>query len=166
MLLKLGIAFFAVCLLLTSCSEIDNLITGGNQGKPQPAHMECEPVGAVDVTDLACIRMISHPFRFSGGAVVDGDKLCMGVNYSGGCAEHKFDAYVYTHAIRENPLRVVVILNHYNNDDPCDTFITRKIGFDLTSLKEHLQKLTGQPSGTVLLDVSGYDELQTVVYTY
>ncbi len=164
MKLNFGIAVLAACCVMAGCNSIEDLISGGHGG--QSSQVECEPVGALQLTDLTRVRLASSPFRFVDGATVEGDRLCIGVSYGGGCEEHGFALHVHRETVENSPLRIAAILTHNNNNDMCEALITRQIGFDLTSLKEHLRKVTGQTSGTVLLDISGYNEFKTVEYRF
>ena len=164
MRLKSGILMLVcLALLLPGCQSIEDLI--GSHDQPPATLPACETVGPALIGDLSVVRLGSHPFKLS-ETVVDGDVLCATVEYGGGCADHEFNLHVHSEIMAGRPPQVNAVLTHNSNNDPCKALITRKVGFDLTPLKEHLRRITGQQSGTVALHISGYNQGQTVLYSY
>ena len=166
MRLKPGITALAVCLSMafTGCEVLEDILTG--PGHPPHEHeAKCETVGAAVLVPLALIDVHNDPYR-STAAAIGGDVLCVDVEYGGGCAEHQFNLLVNTAIMESNPPRVQAMLTHNANNDPCDAYFVKKIGFDLTPLKERMREVTGQESGVVILHIAGSATEHTVEYKY
>lgn len=85
------------------------------------------------------------------------DLIYLNFSYSGGCKKHIF-ALVAGAFMESNPVQVNVLLSHEDNDDPCDMWITQDLIFNLTPLKRAWQQSYNQISGTIILNLQGYDE--------
>lgn len=67
------------------------------------------------------------------------DFLSFEVSYSGGCKEHLIELFAFKEIQKSNPAQVTLILSHDAKEDECLAYITQKIIFDLTRLKEFLK---------------------------
>ena len=166
MSIRFCLSALAVCaaLTLTGCELLEDIITGHSHPQPPKPTASCEVTGPATIVQLNRIRVASDPFELS-EAVIEDDVLCVSVEYGGGCADHNFNLLVNSEMTDGTP-QVNALLTHNSHGDACDALIMRKVGFDLTPLREHLRKTTGQTSGTVALHLSGYNTQQVVLYTY
>lgn len=85
------------------------------------------------------------------------DSLKFTVNYSGGCKEHRIELFALKEIAKSNPAQVSVYLSHFANGDMCEAYITRKVRFDLTPLKQFLKSNYGITDRVILIisDTSG-----------
>ena len=86
------------------------------------------------------------------------DLINLNVSYGGGCEEHIF-ALVASAFIESNPVQVNVLLSHEDNNDPCEMWITQDFIFNLKPLKRAWQQAYNKISGTIILNLQGYDEV-------
>ncbi|NIT55255.1 MAG: hypothetical protein GWN00_03120 [Aliifodinibius sp.] len=85
-------------------------------------------------------------------AAIRGDIITFIISYSGGCKSHDFQL-VGTTFQESNPLRVSAQLFHYDNDDPCDQWITEELRFNLSPLKELYFSMYDEDCDTVLINL-------------
>lgn len=86
-------------------------------------------------------------------AEIEGNLLIMNIEYSGGCAWHKFE-FVGNRAVSKSlpPQRSVKLL-HDNDDDQCESMVQQTIEVDITELA--FAKTAGSE---ITLNLAGYDE--------
>jgi hypothetical protein len=84
--------------------------------------------------------LIKHDILTVNNVLCDKDTITLNITYSGGCKEHKINLYAYKTIEKSNPAKVTIVLSHDANDDYCEALITRKIKFDLKTLKEYLKE--------------------------
>ncbi|MCL3778774.1 hypothetical protein EMN47_00085 [Prolixibacteraceae bacterium JC049] len=70
---------------------------------------------------------------------INGDILTLEIAYSGGCELHEFKLFVAYPFCNTPPVPPYLILSHNANSDPCEAFLTRKLHFNLSSLRKHAQ---------------------------
>lgn len=164
MKLRLGMISCAAVFALVSCMPMEDSPVGNHPS----TRSTCSPDIPTQVTDVRRIRVINDLYWFDGTATVQGDVLCIGVRYSGGCAEHQFSFVVQSpEALGDADWsNVQGMLLHNSNDDACEAMISSKAGIDLMPLKEEFRRQTGQQSGSIRLTISGHNESQEVVYTF
>lgn len=73
-------------------------------------------------------------------ANVDGRILRLGVEFTGGCAEHRFDLYATGPIIETLPLQASVLLVHDGRGDTCNETVSKTLRFRLTPLIEDLKE--------------------------
>ncbi len=73
------------------------------------------------------------------GVEIDSDLLAFNISYSGGCREHKIELYGLKEIAESNPAQVTLMLSHNADNDMCEAYLTQKILFDLTALKNYLR---------------------------
>lgn len=102
--------------------------------------------------------MNSNPFKIT-DAEIRGNKLIVGVSYSGGCKEHLFEL-VGEEAISKSlpPQRTIRII-HSGEQDLCKAMIMRKLEFDIKNLA-YQQKAGSE----IILKLEGWD--QQLKYTF
>ena len=86
-------------------------------------------------------------------AKIEGNLLILTIEYSGGCAWHKFE-FVGNRAVSKSlpPQRSVKLL-HDNDDDQCESMVQQTIEVDITNLAYK------QTSGSeITLNLAGYDQ--------
>lgn len=83
---------------------------------------------------------------------IEGNLLLMDIEYSGGCAEHKFE-FIGSPAISKSlPPQRHVKLMHDNGDDMCESMVNRSIEIDISELA------SSQTSGSeIILNLEGHD---------
>jgi hypothetical protein len=101
-------------------------------------------------------------------AEIQSDRLKVSVSYAGGCRPHYF-RLVSTKFLGEKPLQVNVQIFHFSADDPCDSWITEEIEYDLSPLKalylEEFEKIKGKIVIN-LIDVFASQENAPLVYEF
>jgi len=88
---------------------------------------------------------------------LENDFLNFSVGYSGGCREHLIELFALKEIAKSNPAQVTIYLSHFSNGDMCEAYVTRKVQFDLTPLKQFLKSHYGINDRVVLVmfDPSG-----------
>jgi len=92
-------------------------------------------------------------------AEIEGTLLIMDIEYSGGCAWHKYE-FIGSRAVSKSlpPQRSVQLL-HDNGDDQCEAIVKQTIEIDITEMAHR------QTSGSeIILNLEGYDEPLKFVY--
>lgn len=90
---------------------------------------------------------------------VEGNKLFLFVHYGGGCREHQFKMIGSPMVMKTYPPKRMVQLVHDNEDDPCESIVNRVLEADLRNLAYEQQ-----PGSTIMLQLSGTDDV--ITYTY
>ncbi len=164
MRLKSGIAALAVslALMLPGCTILDDILTGPDDPPCHEHELSCETVVSAQLVPLAVIDVACDPYQLAGVAL-KGDVLCAETEFGGGCSDHVFNLLVDTDVMESDPPQVQAMLIHNANNDPCYALLTKKVGFDLTPLKEQMRRFTGRESGSVRLNISGK---YSVLYRY
>lgn len=70
---------------------------------------------------------------------MDKDLLNITVGYSGGCRDHLIELFALKEIEKSNPAKVTLYISHFANGDMCEAYVTRKMQFDLTQLKQFLK---------------------------
>lgn len=88
---------------------------------------------------------------------LENDILNFSVGYSGGCREHLIELFALKEIAKSNPAQVTINLSHFANGDMCLAYVTRKVQFDLTPLKQFLKSNFGINDRVILVmfDPSG-----------
>ena len=86
------------------------------------------------------------------------DILNMTVSYSGGCEDHEFELIGTNNFMESDPVQINIRLSHNANNDICKAYLTEELTFDLTPLKEAWQEVYQQESGTIIINLEGFDE--------
>jgi len=89
-----------------------------------------------------------------GDIQIVGDVLYVSVSYSGGCADHRFDACfgAFTEGV---PVGTTLTITHDSNGDSCERAVVQDLAFDLTPIKTAYQAGYGVENGTVQIRVPG-----------
>ena len=114
------ILIIIVVLVLTSC------------GNKIP-HEEVNPLEKARLVENFDAYKNSVPVNFS-AVNLDGDKLELIFNYSGGCEKHEFALLGLTAVAKSLPPSRRIMLYHNNNDDSCRELITDTLYYDITAL--------------------------------
>ncbi len=80
------------------------------------------------------------------------DTLTLLVSYSGGCEKHDFALYGLSYFMKSNPVQSNIYLTHDAHGDLCEAYITEKLLFDLTPLKEIYKERHGD-YGPIIIHV-------------
>lgn len=88
---------------------------------------------------------------------LENDILSFSVGYGGGCREHLIELFALKEIAKSNPAQVTINLSHFANGDECEAYVTRKVQFDLTPLKQFLKSHYGINDRVILVmfDPSG-----------
>jgi len=73
-------------------------------------------------------------------ANADGHILRLAVEFTGGCAEHRFDLYATGPFLETNPPAYSVVLAHDGRGDTCNETVSKTLRFRLTPLIEDLKE--------------------------
>lgn len=92
----------------------------------------------------------TDPFSLTAAAVV-GDILEIEVQHAGGCRDHTFMLTASDSFQDTAPPRLVIMLIHDADEDPCEAWLIRQLRFGLAPIKELYRTATQQDSGTVHL---------------
>lgn len=90
---------------------------------------------------------------------VQGNKLFIYVNYSGGCREHQFKVIGSPVVMKSLPPKRSIQLVHDNEDDACESIVNRVLEVDLKNLA-----FDPQPGSTIVLMLQGWEE--GISYTF
>ncbi len=69
---------------------------------------------------------------------LDKNLLSFSLSYSGGCKEHFINVFAYTSIAKSIPPQINLHISHNANNDLCEAYITRKMQFDLSVIKNFL----------------------------
>ncbi|MCI5054466.1 MAG: hypothetical protein MRY83_00010 [Flavobacteriales bacterium] len=83
--------------------------------------------------------------------------LLVKCSYSGGCKEHEFNLYTDGSLMKSLPPQLKLNLNHNANEDPCESWVTTALRFDLS-------KAHAEGHNKVQLNLSNYN--YKIPYTY
>ncbi len=103
----------------------------------------------------------SDPWTYIAHRVV-GDTLLLGIQYGGGCREHRFALLVDPVFMESQPVQVVARLSHDADGDLCRALLGRTLRFDLTGLRQQFAASYGVGSGTVVIRLEG----RPITYTF
>jgi hypothetical protein len=98
--------------------------------------------GKIILIDDPNDSQIKHDLLNINSVELNKDLLGFSVSYSGGCKEHKIELFALKGIAKSNPPQATVLLSHNANNDMCEAYLTKKIFFDLTPLKEYLKATT------------------------
>ena len=82
------------------------------------------------------------------------DTLYVSASYSGGCAEHSFDA-CFGDFSEGVPVGTTITITHNANGDTCERAVLEDLTFDLTPLKASYQAGYGVENGTIQIRIPG-----------
>jgi len=99
---------------------------------------------------------IRDDFSFN-TVTLEQDILSLDVSYSGGCTSHDFLLIGSGDFMESYPVQTTIVLSHEDNDDNCESLITKTLVFDLTPLKELYIDLYSESSGTIITHLLGWD---------
>lgn len=111
----------------------------------------------VQLIDAANTGMIRKDMLNVTEVSLENDILNFSVGYSGGCREHLIELFALKEIAKSNPAQVTINLSHFANGDVCEAYVTRKVQFDLTPLKQFLKSHYGINDRVILVmfDPSG-----------
>jgi len=121
--------------------------------------------GKIILIDDPNDSQIKHDLLNINSVELTKDLLGFSVSYSGGCKEHKIELFALKAIAKSNPPQVTVLLSHDANNDMCEAYLTKKIFFDLTPLKEYL-KGTSNKVLLIIHDTSGRPIRNPVIEYY
>ena len=136
---------YATALTLASCSSDQ-----GVNAVTDPLAGEVVLLGSSALGASAPVRIL--------GASVKGDVLLVQAEYSGGCAEHRFQLVADDAFMESFPVQMVIRLLHDDGDDPCDGILSSELGFGLTPLARAYEAAYRTNSGTIVLHLEGWGE--------
>ncbi len=147
---------FSAILFTTACStteevskEEQNVAMEEPTQKPQRNAQVESFIGAFEESDPLDIDSMH----------VEGNKLFMYVSYSGGCREHQFKLVGSPLVMKTLPPKRPVQLVHDNEDDLCESIVSRVLEIDLKNLAYE-----PTPGSTIVLQLKGWKE--DITYTY
>jgi len=89
-------------------------------------------------------------------ARVTGHVLIVRAEYSGGCAEHRFQLAAGDAFMESFPVQMAVRLLHDDGGDPCDAILSSELGFGLEPLAQAYEAAYRSSSGTIVLQLEGW----------
>ncbi len=81
---------------------------------------------------------ISKDYLKVNSVSLDKNLLSFSLSYSGGCSEHLINVFAYTSFAKSIPPQINLQISHNANNDLCEAYITRKMQFDLSVIKNFL----------------------------
>lgn len=81
---------------------------------------------------------ISKDYLKVNSVSLDKNLLSFSLSYSGGCREHLINVFAYTSFAKSIPPQINLHISHNANNDLCEAYITRKMQFDLSVIKNFL----------------------------
>jgi hypothetical protein len=117
--------------VLFSCKTTENGTGNSTMDKAVLAEPTVKPI-IVDATRKPSRNLDFSVLKWS----VKRDTLIAIVRYSGGCKEHKFNAYFSGAWLKSLPAQAVVDLEHIDlENDPCRSLTKDTLKFDMTSIR-------------------------------
>lgn len=98
---------------------------------------------------------VSAPVHILAARIM-GDMLILRAEYSGGCAEHRFQLEAADAFMESYPVQLAIRLIHDDGNDPCDAVLSSEIGFGLRPLAKAYEGAYNTSSGTILLHLEGW----------
>jgi len=126
-----------------------------------PLPVDCGKVILANVIDPN--YPVMNPYTVN-QAEFDEDTLNIEVSYGGGCKEHGFCLIAWSYFLESNPVQTRLILSHNANEDYCEAWITSKLSFDMTPLKQEYYNQDGTISDSIIVRIliSSGEELRLV----
>jgi len=119
-----------------------------------------EPTSLPLPTDLEPVYVGEPSEQPVSNVRIEGDVLYADAGYGGGCGEHHLWATWDGAVDLSEPAGINLTINAIH-DDPCEAFITRTHGFDLSTIRTYWQR-NYTDSATIQISVGG----STVNYTF
>ncbi len=91
-------------------------------------------------------------------ARLSGLVLVLDVEYSGGCAEHRFQLAAGMGFLESNPVQKGLRVLHHDGGDPCDGLLRSSLSFGLQPLVDEFAVNYRSTSGTMILNLRGWPE--------
>ena len=153
--IRLTIISFILIAGMTSCFEGDKAdsISVANNNKRANAPVPLK--GQFYVLPRSKTPKTSADFQLNKASITE-DQLDLQVSYGGGCEDHIFSVYWdgnFDEA--EGVTSISLIINHIDNNDGCEAYITETVSFDLTKVKEAFLIAHPTKPGQVTLKLSG-----------
>lgn len=92
-------------------------------------------------------------------ASIEGNKMYINIQYSGGCERHTFELLGSEGVLKSLPPQRAIRLIHHNNDDMCESIVNETIEADLTDLA--FEKTRGSE---IVLNLDGYSKPLKFIY--
>ncbi|MCX7874909.1 MAG: hypothetical protein N2321_01940 [Melioribacteraceae bacterium] len=92
----------------------------------------------IHLIDSTLDWIISKDYLKINSVSIEKNLLDVSLSYSGGCQEHFIDIFAYTSIAKSNPPQLTLQFSHNANNDMCEAYITRKMRFDLSTIKNYL----------------------------
>ena len=90
--------------------------------------------------------------------VLEGDILRLFVRYGGGCEEHDFALIGLGDWMNTNPVTTHMMLSHNAHGDMCKVYCGIDLFYDLSPLKDAWQQNFNKDSGTIIINIVGFEE--------
>lgn len=78
---------------------------------------------------------ISKDYLKVNSAFIEKNLLSLSLSYSGGCKDHFINVFSYNTILKSIPPQLTFQISHNANNDICEAYITRKMQFDLSTIK-------------------------------
>ena len=116
-----------------------------------------QPAPAVPVL-VGYASMPTDPFVLNAAAIA-GHVLTLEVSYAGGCRAHAFTLLSSDTFQEPAPVQLGIYLFHHASQDPCEAWLTERLRFDLSPIRELYRTVYGVDSGVVVLRLAHAPEL-------
>ncbi len=157
---KILFTISALVILTSSCCHKKATATASNvEGEKVPAGavISGEPMQTINVNNEYVRKESTDNFTML-SKKVSGDTLWLEVQYGGGCEEHVFRVNTNMKWLKTSPPQLNLYVEHDSKNDMCRALVTKKIAFDLNSVKNSSSK-------SVKLIVDG-DTENKLTYSY
>lgn len=147
--MKVLITLALACSLL-ACKSKKNAMTDSNALQND----------AIKITaEIGTTKEVSAPLEIT-GCKIEGNRMYLSVNYSGGCQEHSFKLIGSPNISKSLPPIRSIQLFHDNNDDSCRELISKVIVVDIKALAHKQEK-----ESVIYLTLDGWNEKVTYTFT-
>lgn len=148
------ILYTLTVLLFLSCATQNEI----NQVDETEINVESKPDENIELTAKIGELTESDPITIT-SAQIDGNKMFLTVEYSGGCEEHSFEMVGSLAVMKSLPPKRSVRLIHESNDDHCRALITKNLVINIEALAD------SQKSGSeIILILDGYGKELKYIY--
>jgi hypothetical protein len=132
----------ALVIIASSCCQkkaTANASAVEGEKMPMGAAMTNEPMQKINVNSEYVRKESTDNFTML-SKKVSGDTLWLEVQYGGGCEEHVFTVNTNMKWLKTSPPQLNLYVEHDSKNDMCRALVTKKIAFDLSSIKNASSK--------------------------
>jgi hypothetical protein len=141
-----AVAFLGLSLIGCATSSDEDVVDDGADGKADAGRV------VVPVTLDACASEAKDGYELANGRL-SGNRMLVDVKYTGGCAEHTFKVCWDGTFLESLPVQTGLTLHHDGHGDACESFGTKPLSIDLTTLGSAYKAMYQTTTGEALISL-------------